>query len=113
MKNTIDSPGNFLAGTGMYEKFTGGMIQETIVPDKVVYAAEITFIERNYEPAVTDLSNDNIVTNFLITSVGGYYFPITSGDPQQIGEKFQNPMLDSDNNVIGVNQGIRLGIHRC
>jgi hypothetical protein len=22
-------------------------------------------------------------------------------------------MLDSDNNVIGVNQGIRLGIHRC
>jgi len=94
-----------VSGTGTFEKFTGGMIQETIVPDEVVYAAEMTLIERNDEPAVTDLSDDNIVTNFLITSVGGYYFPITSGDSQQIGEKFQNPMLDSDNNVIGVNQG--------
>ena len=94
-----------VAGTGTYEKFTGGMIQERVVPDEVVYAAEVTLIERNHEPAVTDLSNDNIVTNFGVTSVGGYYFPITDGDSQQIGEKFQNPMMDSDNNVIGVNQG--------
>ena len=78
-----------VAGTGTYEKFTGGMIQERVVPDEVVYAAEVTLIERNHEPAVTDLSNDNI----------------TDGDSQQIGEKFQNPMMDSDNNVIGVNQG--------
>ena len=38
--------------------------------------------------------------------MGGYYFPITDDTNfSQIREKFQNPMLDSDNNVIGVNQG--------
>lgn len=94
-----------VAGTGKYEKFTGGMIQERVVPDEVVYAAEVTLIERNNDPAVTDLSDDNIVTNFRVTSVGGYYFPITDDNFTQIGEKFQNPMMDSDDNVIGINQG--------
>jgi hypothetical protein len=94
-----------VAGTGKYEKFTGGMIQERVVPDEVVYAAEVTLIEKNDKPAITDLSDDKIVTNFRVTSAGGYYFPITDDNFTQIGEKFQNPMMDSDDNVIGVNQG--------
>ena len=48
------------------------------------------------------------MTTFRITSAGGYYFSMTDQNNSQFGSKFQDNMLDSAGNVVGVNHGFAL-----
>ena len=43
--------------------------------------------------------------DFIVTSEGGFYDPITDADGNQIGERFQNPAINNAGEQIGTSQG--------
>ncbi|KAL3784833.1 hypothetical protein ACHAW5_009052 [Stephanodiscus triporus] len=95
-----------IAGTGKYERYTGGKIVEINDAQALNHTAKIDLIEPDVQPADGDASSgDAVVTTFRITSAGGYYMAITDQNNSQIGEIFQNPMIDASDQVIGMHQG--------
>jgi hypothetical protein len=95
-----------IAGTGKYERYTGGEISEINDAQAFNRTTEIDLIEPVVQPAGDDASSgDAVVTTFRITSAGGYYMAITDQNNSQIGETFQNPIIDAADHVIGINQG--------
>ena len=100
-----------VSGTGKYEKYTGGTVQQQITSVDPTYTSEITLVEPQQIMALEEESNNELETQFQFGFEGGYVQLIYDTSGEQIGTLFQVDMLvknvsSGDFNVIGgLNQG--------
>lgn len=98
-----------VSGTGKYEKYIGGTVQQQITSVDPTYTAEITLVEP--QQIAVDESNDDLETQFQFGFKGGYVQLIFDTAGEQIATLFQVDMLvqnvsSGDFNVVGgLNQG--------
>lgn len=101
-----------LGGTGQYRKFTGTQfIQDIISPDPD-WVATATFSTAIDSTAVSpDEVNGDVKATYDFKLIGGDAgfsdFILDYNTQQEIGNRFQNPVLDPLGNRIGTNQGFR------
>ena len=104
--------------TGKYQKYTGTLLTDTVITMSHPYVSKVVFSTNAGGSGGTNKSSDDTDFeakgnatddgdyDFKITSKGGLYVPIIDPDSgEQIGERFQNPVLDPSGNRIGTNQG--------
>ena len=87
-----------VSGSGIYEKYTNGRVEQRIQSVDPEYISEITLVEptadsnnNNHQDETTngdDDDDDNTVYTFRITKEGGYDNPLSAG-----GVMFQSPIL--------------------
>ncbi|KAL3800908.1 hypothetical protein ACHAW5_009918 [Stephanodiscus triporus] len=97
-----------VACTGKYERYTGGTLREVVISEDPNFVSELTLYERDDGPTTADDSGngDAVMTAFRVTSPGAYYYSmIADQNNSEIGSKFQDLILDSSGNAVGVNQG--------
>lgn len=109
-----------LGGTGPYRKFIGTQfIQDIISPDPnwVATATFSTATEPSSTPIIPQEEEGEVVSDNDVKPT--YDFKLVGGDAgfsdfildyntkQEIGNRFQNPVLDPSGNRIGTNQGFR------
>ncbi|KAL7536356.1 hypothetical protein ACHAWF_005443 [Thalassiosira exigua] len=89
-------------GTGSYEKYTGGRVEQKIASVDPEYVSEITLVEPRTEDKAEDEEHENnmILETFRITSEGGFFNSFTSyADGKMMGEMFQSPVLVQNTSV--------------
>ena len=110
-----------LSGTGPYRKFTGTEFKQDIISPDPNWVATATFSTAT-EPSSTPITpqeEEGEVVSDGDTKATTYDFKLIGGDAgfsdfildyntkQEIGNRFQNPVLDPLGNRIGTNQGFR------
>ena len=93
-----------VAGDGVYEKYTGGTVDEVIESPDPNYVSQITLVEPLL-PVDNQANEDDEPLTVRITAEGGYFQAINAHSTEdQIGELFQNPVL-RQGFTNGLNQG--------
>jgi hypothetical protein len=87
-------------GTGVYYKYTGGSLNETVLSNDPTYIAEITLVEK--EPHDSHLVNPAEVTLFLdANSTEAIDEPILNNTGGTIGTRFHVPVNNEDGTRLG------------
>jgi len=93
--------------TGRYEKYTGTLFSERVISMDPSFVSEVTLSTTKADSTADgEVMTPNEGYDFLVTSQGGFYDPIEDPDSgEQVGERFQNPVMDPSGDRIGINQG--------
>ena len=106
-----------LGGTGPYRKFTGTQFKQDIISPDPDWVATATFSTAT--KPTTAVSSEKEVVSDSDTKTTAYDFKLIGGDSgfsdfildyntkQEIGNRFQNPVLNPSGVRIGTNQGFR------
>jgi hypothetical protein len=90
--------------TNSLEKYEGTTLSEEILSTDPNYVADISLAVLSEGDSKEEYIS-NGPYDFRITSKGGFYDPILDAKGEMIGERFQNPVMNSSNVRIGTNQG--------
>jgi len=104
-----------LRGTGPYRKFTGTEFKQDIISPDPAWIATATFSTATEQTAVSPeevvSDGDAKATTYDFKLVGGEAgfsdYILDYNTKQEIGNRFQNPVLNPSGKRIGTNQGFR------
>jgi len=105
-----------LGGTGPYRKFTGTEFKQDIISPDPAWVATATFSTAIDSTAVSSeegevVSDGDAKATYDFKLIGGDAgfsdFILDYNTKQEIGNRFQNPVLDPSGKRIGTNQGFR------